>query len=241
MSSVSQNIEALRLKRKLAQKDMADKLSVTEQTVSDWESGESSPDIETLVKIADLLNTEITTLIYGLPDPALQKKEKRNLLFAISCLLVLVIVFFFLRPIAEQMRTLDFITGPSALLQLCLLPLIWLVFGWALMQTLGILGVARPSKSKYAKGIHIASLIVVLLYAALMLPYLIETTKCMIQSLQYHQNPALFPNGIHYAYNIPIFLQKIEMQLMSVTYTHPILFIIPSIFFWFSKPAKKKC
>lgn len=240
MSSVSQNIETMRLQRKLTQKNMADKLSVTEQTVSDWESGESEPDIETLVKIADLLNTDIATLIYGLPDPALQKKAKRNLLLAIGCLLVLGISFNFLRPIAEQMRIENFITGPSMLLQLCLLPIIWLMFGWALMQTLGILGVAGPSKSKFAKAIHVASWIVVLLYAALMLPFLIETIKCMIQALQFQQNPSLFPNGIQYAYNIPIFLQKIEMQLMSVTYIQPIIFIIPSIFFWFSKPIKKK-
>ena len=240
MNSVSQNIEAIRLHKKLTQKDMADNLSVTEQTVSDWESGKSEPDIETLVKIADLLNTEISTLIYGLPNPAIQKKEKRNLLFAIGCLLILGSSFYFLSPIVTQMRTLYFITGPSMLLKLCLLPIFWLVFGWATMQALGIWGVARPYKSKFAKAIHVITWIVVLLYAALMLPFLIETTKCMIQALQYHQNPALFPNGISYVYNIPLFLQKIELQLMSVTYSKPIIFIIPSVIFWLSKPTRKK-
>lgn len=239
MSSVSQNIEAIRLQRNLSQKDMADKLSVTELTVSDWECGESNPDIETLVKIADLLNTDITTLIYGLPDPALQKKEKLHLLFAIGSLLILGISFYFLSPIATQMRTIDFITGPSMLLKLCLLPIIWLVFGWVMMQSLGILGVARPSESRFSKAIHVASWIVVLLYAVLISPFLIETIKCMIQALQYHQDPSLFPNGISYVYNIPLFLQKIEMTIINVVYKQPMLFIIPSVIFWLSKSIKK--
>jgi len=186
------------------------------------------------------LKTDISTLIYGLPDPAQQKKEKLQLLYAIGCLLILSISFYFLSPIATKLRIEYFINEPSTLIQLCLLPLISLVFGWATMQALGILGVARPSVSRFSKAIHVITWIVVLLYAALMLPFLIETIKCMIQALQYHQNPALFPNGISYVYNIPIFLQKIELQLMSVTYTKPIIFIIPSVIFWLSKPTNKK-
>lgn len=170
----------------------------------------------------------------------LQKKEKRKLLVAIAILLILGISYYLLRPIAEQMRMKDFITGPSMLLQLCLLPIIWLVFGWTMMQTLRILGVARPSKSKFAKAIHLVSWAVVLLYTALMLPLLIEIVKSSLQALEYKQNPSLFPNGLQYANNIPIFFQKIEMQLMSVTYTQPIMFIFPSIIFWLSKPSEKR-
>ncbi len=240
MISVSQNIEAIRLQRNLTQEYVADKLSVTEQTVSDWESGESEPDIDTLVKISELLNTAITTLIYGLPNPALQKKEKRNLLFAVGILIILGVSFYFLSPIATKMRATDFISGPWMLIQLCLLPIIWLVFGWAIMQTLGIMGVAKQSESRFSKAIHVASWIVVLLYAALMLPFLIETIKCMIQALQYQQNPALFPDGFHYAYNIPLFLQKIEMTIMNTVFKHSMIFIVPSMIFWLSKPMKKK-
>ncbi len=239
MSFVSQNIEAIRLQRNLSQKDMADKLNVTEQTVSDWESGESEPDIETLVKIADLLNTEISTLIHGLPDPELQKKEKLHLVYAIGFLLILSIAFYFLRPIANKLRIEYIINEPTTLIQLCLLPLISLVFGWATMQALGIMDVARPSNTKFAKAIHVITLIVVLLYTALMLPFLIENTRYMIKALQYFQNPALHPNGISFVYNIPLFLQKIELQLMSVTYSKPIIFIIPSVIFWLTKPIKK--
>ena len=237
---MSQNIEAFRLQKKLTQNDMAEKLSVTEQTVSDWESGESEPDIETLAKIADVLNTEIEALVYGPQDPAHQKKEKRHLLFVIVGLLILGIFFYFFGPFAAKLEKETFISGPYVLLKLFLLPIFWLVFGWAMMQALGILGLAKPSGARFAKAIHIAALVVVLLYAALMLPFIAETTKCMIQALQYHQNPALFPNGIQYDYNIPLFIQRIEMVLMKVTYSQPMLFILPSIILWLTKPFKKK-
>jgi len=125
-------------------------------------------------------------------------------------------------------------------MQICLLPLFWLVLGWTIMQGMGVLGVVKRVKSKFSKTIYIACLSIVLIYAVLMLPYTIETINCFIQSLKYQQNPALFPDGFHYSYNIPLFLQKIELKLITFCYNRSVIFIIPSIFFWLSKPTKQK-
>ena len=47
------NLKALRLKSGLSQKQVADFLSVTPQSVSKWEKGEALPSIDFLPKLAE--------------------------------------------------------------------------------------------------------------------------------------------------------------------------------------------
>ena len=73
--SVRNRIEMqLRLK-KMSQKDLAEKLGVTEVTVSRWLNGERDPSIETLNRIAEALGT--TTSYFFLPDDW-QNEKKPN-------------------------------------------------------------------------------------------------------------------------------------------------------------------
>ena len=51
MASVAKHIRALRNKRQLTQEELAEKLFVTRQTVSNWETAKSQPDVETLEKL----------------------------------------------------------------------------------------------------------------------------------------------------------------------------------------------
>ena len=44
---------------------MADKLGISRQAVSNWENEKTEPDIETLHKIAEVLEVSIEKLIYG--------------------------------------------------------------------------------------------------------------------------------------------------------------------------------
>jgi|GEM_PF-1027001 len=239
MNTVSQNIEALRLRKNLTPAQLAAKLGVTEETVSDWESGALQPDIEALIRMAEIFDTDISTLIDGLPDPALRKKEKKRLMIALGVLLVLGGGLWLLWPIAAQLRETYFMTMPMMLLRLCALPALWLVLGWTLMQGLAVLGCATPYRAKAAKAIRIVSLLVVLLYVALMLPYIIEAIRFMVLQLRYQQNPALYPDGFHYTFGIPLFLQRIGTAIMSVVYKLPALFFIPGLLFWLGKPTKK--
>ena len=55
MASVAKHIRALRNKRQLTQEELAEKLFVTRQAVSNWETAKSQPDVETLEKIAAAL------------------------------------------------------------------------------------------------------------------------------------------------------------------------------------------
>ena len=61
--NIGDNIRRLRWEKGWSQKELADQLFVTKQTVSRWEHGLRSPDVETLVKIADLFDAELKDLL----------------------------------------------------------------------------------------------------------------------------------------------------------------------------------
>ncbi len=65
MKSISKNIKEIRIKRNIKQEELAEKLFVTRQTVSNYENGKSQPDIDMLLKIAEALDTDINSLLYG--------------------------------------------------------------------------------------------------------------------------------------------------------------------------------
>ena len=62
---VGKNIKFFREKKNITQSELADKLCVTRQAVSNWENGKTEPDIEMLNKIASVLEISIEELIYG--------------------------------------------------------------------------------------------------------------------------------------------------------------------------------
>lgn len=67
MAAVGRHIKQLRTARGMTQEALAQKLYVTRQTVSAWETGRSQPDLDALEQIAAALGAEVTEVIYGLP------------------------------------------------------------------------------------------------------------------------------------------------------------------------------
>lgn len=55
-------LKKLRMEKQLSQKEVADKLNVTHQTISAWETGKTLPDLETLVQLCILYNTSLDEL-----------------------------------------------------------------------------------------------------------------------------------------------------------------------------------
>ena len=65
MSSIGKNIRNLRKQKKMSQEQLAGLLHVTRQAVSNWETGRTQPDIETLEAIAGAFDTDILMVLYG--------------------------------------------------------------------------------------------------------------------------------------------------------------------------------
>lgn len=88
MDNLGKNINILRISKKWTQKELADKLGVSDKAVSKWENGNGLPDIVFLPKLAEVFGVSMDALCGGvievqkLPDAApLTKKEKMLLLF----------------------------------------------------------------------------------------------------------------------------------------------------------------
>lgn len=59
----SENLKALRCAKGYSQEELAARLHVVRQTISKWEKGLSVPDADLLVKLADILETDVSTLL----------------------------------------------------------------------------------------------------------------------------------------------------------------------------------
>ena len=68
MRDIGKNIKALRTAKGMTQEDLA-ALFVTRQTVSNYENGRSRPDLDMLLNIAQVLDTDATAILYGPPQP----------------------------------------------------------------------------------------------------------------------------------------------------------------------------
>lgn len=63
--SFSENLQFLRTNAGSTQEQLAEVLGVSRQSVSKWESGVSFPEMETLIRICDLYDTNLDTLLRG--------------------------------------------------------------------------------------------------------------------------------------------------------------------------------
>ena len=71
MNIVSSSIKKLREEKGMTQDELAEKLNVTRQAVSNWETGKTQPDIETLTRLAEIFDVSVERIIYGS-----ERKEK---------------------------------------------------------------------------------------------------------------------------------------------------------------------
>ena len=70
---IAKLIKKIRKDNNLTQKELANKLNVTFQAVSKWETSKSTPDVDTLKRISDLYNIDINDLLSGVST---KKKRK---------------------------------------------------------------------------------------------------------------------------------------------------------------------
>lgn len=91
MRDIGKNIRDLRSKRNMTQDELAEKLFVTRQTVSNYETGRSRPDLDMLVKISEVLACDTDALLFGLPKPEKKWKDKLPLVLGTILFLALTV------------------------------------------------------------------------------------------------------------------------------------------------------
>ena len=79
---LAENIVSLRKKQGMSQERLAEKLNVSRQAVSNWERGIAVPDVEMLTLLAQLFDTDLTTMVNGESGKAAKQKGQRILYIA---------------------------------------------------------------------------------------------------------------------------------------------------------------
>lgn len=88
-------IAGLREKSGLTQSQLAEKLNVTRQTVSSWETGRTEPDIESMTRMAEIFGTDMNELTGFEKQPeATVKKPHFTILLAVSAVLCTAFTIF---------------------------------------------------------------------------------------------------------------------------------------------------
>lgn len=86
-----------RREKGMTQEDLAERLSVSRQTVSKWENGECMPDADKFIRLADILEISLDELVGREAEPSVRpapeqpkpgKKLRRLLAAAAACLII---------------------------------------------------------------------------------------------------------------------------------------------------------
>ena len=139
---IGENITELRKQNGYTQQDLANLLVYSDKSISKWERGESTPDIEVLLKIAELFKVDINYLITPLSDEEKQKKlkleKKRNhskiIISLLSCLTVwftAIVLFVSFIAIEDRIDWILFVWAiPSSFIILLIFNAIWGKMKW---------------------------------------------------------------------------------------------------------------
>ena len=65
MNQLAPQIKKLRTGQNLSQDDLAEKLYVSRQSISKYENGEATPDIDKLVQLAEIFDVSLDYLVLG--------------------------------------------------------------------------------------------------------------------------------------------------------------------------------
>lgn len=174
MRDIGKNIRDLRQQKAMTQDTLAEKLFVTRQTVSNYETGRTRPDVEMVMKIADVLGTDANTILYGIPTPPEQKAEIRKLCYAAAALLILLPLHIWLGDITDWYYYNMYVVWPRLLLIIFLTPAVFLLLGWSMMQAVAVFSKLTPITGTAARRIRLSIFLFSVIYLVVLLPFLMS-------------------------------------------------------------------
>ncbi|MBE6752938.1 MAG: helix-turn-helix transcriptional regulator [Ruminococcaceae bacterium] len=79
--NIADRIQYLRKQRGLSQEELADKIGVSRQTVSKWESEQSTPDLDKIIIISDLFEVTTDYILKGIEPVSTTSKATLRTLY----------------------------------------------------------------------------------------------------------------------------------------------------------------
>ncbi len=231
MRDIGKNLKRLRLAKGLTQDELAELLFVTRQTVSNYENGRSRPDIETLMTIAEILETDVNTVLYGEKTKSENlRSEKRNLFTVFLLTTVLLLTCYIVNNLSKidgyPFRG-DWVFILEYYVNYVFLPVIFFCSGWILPRGLELFGHIKAPNLSWGKYVRYCLLLFVLCCFACMLPSMIGWFCQLLPVLR--GTPWL---------RIPI-LSHFEYEVLLLNRNAPWIYMVFGILLWlFGFPQK---
>ena len=136
MRDIGANIRRARVRRHLTQDDLAQTVHTTRQTISNYETGRSRPDVETLQRLTELLD--------GAPPAAVRRAVLRRVCITGAVTLILTGLWAYLHAAClRQYQRGDMVPLAAMLITE---PLLLCVLAWTLLQALHMVTRLRPRR-----------------------------------------------------------------------------------------------
>ena len=160
MRDIGKNIRELRLRAGFSQDELAERLFVTRQTVSNYENGRTRPDVEQILHLAEIFGADANAVLYGPRVPASRRRAISRAVVGGGMTAMLWTGFLLLRRWVTALVTYNYQILPGVILSVCWKPLMWGVTGWTLSQLLSLVISIKPPKTV---GAHRARLILIII------------------------------------------------------------------------------
>jgi len=171
MRDIGKNIKELRQMKNMTQDELAEKLFVTRQTVSNYETGKSRPDVEMLTRIAETLETDPNTVLYGIPQQVSRERMIWKLIISVALLVIALIGYGHLADLARELAKSRFDQRLGIAGVTLVLPILAFLFGWTAMQALGVFAKLSPLKAPWCRRMRWIVLGTTIAYLLIILPY----------------------------------------------------------------------
>lgn len=193
MRDIGKNIKSIRQSKGMTQDAMAEALFVTRQTVSNYENGRSRPDLDMLLRISEVLETDVNTIIYGPPIPQSKRDSYKWLAISAGIFVVVTALYVALSLLFPRQSVFGYQYSVRLVVQIALLPLVMFVFGWVLMHCLSLCCNLQQIRSRKSKVPRIVIFIILGLFIVIPTPYIVFTAIAGYRSYMYHSVSMSFP------------------------------------------------
>lgn len=228
MRDIGKNIKTIRQAKNITQEALAEMLHVTRQTVSNYENGRSRPDLDMLIKISEVLETDANTVLYG---PALPQDKQAARKWALLCVCLLTAawtVYFLIQAVFHTPQDV-YVQAARSINQITVLPAAMFLLGWSLLHFLSLFSSLRQIKSPKVNSVRIALMILGCVLAAIPVPYSIWYTAAFLRSVTDGSVSMFFPN-------IPVYRQIYTCVYLMDRHAPFIYSILGGLFWLFGLP-----
>ncbi|MBQ9845094.1 MAG: helix-turn-helix transcriptional regulator [Oscillospiraceae bacterium] len=166
MRDIGKNIRDLRISKNMTQDQLAEKLFVTRQTVSNYETGKSRPDIDMLETISIALDCDINTILYGNETTCRKSEYIKTAAAVVVCIALFIINHLVLLKLSEIKRNM-YIGSLYAFWTFTFVPAANTVLGWTVMQSFGTvfrIKITRPAWTVYILRVLLCLISVYVIY-----------------------------------------------------------------------------